>query len=251
MKCSKCGNEIKEGQSFCESCGNPVDLNVSEETAKVENPVMEPKKNNGNKLLILIIVAIIVIAAIAVVAILIINNNSSNGSSDDSTKSSEKSNEKNKDKDKDEKEKDKDKEDNNEKGNSSNSSSSNKTLSCTMSGNEAGMDMNAEMIVGFKNDVLEDLKVYMDFDLSSLSEEEMEEVTSELTPDQVCSIFSSSTDNYVKKCDGGLEGKKYSVEIEMDTQALYEEYEVGEGKTSIEDIKAEIEQNEGMTCKIK
>ena len=27
MKCTKCGNKIKKGSGFCESCGEPVNQN--------------------------------------------------------------------------------------------------------------------------------------------------------------------------------------------------------------------------------
>lgn len=43
--CSKCGNEIKEGESFCSKCGSSVNANTNEEV-KVESTVVNNASTN-------------------------------------------------------------------------------------------------------------------------------------------------------------------------------------------------------------
>lgn len=70
MKCSKCGKEIKEGNSFCTNCGTPV--NEIENNINVENKTK--KKSNKLKIIIPTIVVVLIIICI-VVAIILKNKN--------------------------------------------------------------------------------------------------------------------------------------------------------------------------------
>ncbi len=94
MKCSKCGKEIKEGNTFCTNCGTPVhkaennnDI-IMEETKEVkgtetvntinntENKVK--KKLNKLKIIIPIVVIILIVIGIIFVIVFISNNNETN-----------------------------------------------------------------------------------------------------------------------------------------------------------------------------
>lgn len=67
MFCSKCGNEIKEGERFCSNCGKSV------------NDIEKDKNsNNFNKKIILVVLGIIVIVAIIGTIIFISNRKNSN-----------------------------------------------------------------------------------------------------------------------------------------------------------------------------
>ena len=84
MKCKKCGNEIKEGNSFCVNCGTSI-----ETTKKISNNNTENEKNindktkmkNRLKVLITIIIISIIIICISIVVFFkskdkeVINNN--------------------------------------------------------------------------------------------------------------------------------------------------------------------------------
>ena len=56
MFCQNCGNQIADGQKFCEHCGAPVENavvqevveEVVEETVPVQEPVAEPVSSNDN-----------------------------------------------------------------------------------------------------------------------------------------------------------------------------------------------------------
>jgi len=63
MKCSKCGNELKEGAKFCGHCGYKVEQN--DEYSKEELKT-SPKKDNKFKIFIIIILAILVISGIVI-----------------------------------------------------------------------------------------------------------------------------------------------------------------------------------------
>lgn len=71
MKCKKCGNEIKEGNSFCVNCGTSLEKKLSEEKSKEGNKLK-------SKLKIIIPIAVIILV-IAIGTIVVINkNNKSN-----------------------------------------------------------------------------------------------------------------------------------------------------------------------------
>ncbi|MGN1033712.1 MAG: zinc-ribbon domain-containing protein [Intestinibacter sp.] len=69
MKCSKCGNEIKEGAKFCNICGEKlntessqpnVNLNKDESAIKAEG-VNQPKKKNRTLIAVIGVVVVLVI----------------------------------------------------------------------------------------------------------------------------------------------------------------------------------------------
>lgn len=64
-KCSKCGNELKEGQLFCPNCGQKVDLN-----ANVANEINKNKDNTNNKRILVIISVAILVCIIAIIALM-------------------------------------------------------------------------------------------------------------------------------------------------------------------------------------
>ena len=61
MKCKKCGAEIKEGQKFCQSCGQAINENGEKSVAK-----KAPKKEFDKKKIIKIAVPVAVIAVIVI-----------------------------------------------------------------------------------------------------------------------------------------------------------------------------------------
>ena len=65
MNCTKCGAEIPDGNKFCESCGNPVETNVTPATSVTTK---KPKKKRGCLIALLIFLGVICIL-IACVAI--------------------------------------------------------------------------------------------------------------------------------------------------------------------------------------
>lgn len=72
MFCSKCGNQINQGEKFCSSCGNPIAI-IETEQPKVEFPKSSVTKKSINKKVlipIVVIVSILVVGLIALVAYL-------------------------------------------------------------------------------------------------------------------------------------------------------------------------------------
>ena len=88
MKCSKCGKEIKEGNSFCTYCGTPVnkvennkDI-IPEETKEVKNAEAKNNinnkdnktKNKSNKLKIIIPIIVVIFIIICITIAIILKN---------------------------------------------------------------------------------------------------------------------------------------------------------------------------------
>lgn len=72
MFCSKCGNQINQGEKFCSSCGNPIEI-IEPTQPKIDIPKPEKTKKQVNKkviVLIAIIASMIVVGLIALVAYL-------------------------------------------------------------------------------------------------------------------------------------------------------------------------------------
>ncbi len=72
MFCSKCGNQINQGEKFCSGCGNPIAI-IEEEQPKIEIPKSSVTKKPINKKVLIsiaVIVSILVIGLIALVAYL-------------------------------------------------------------------------------------------------------------------------------------------------------------------------------------
>lgn len=69
MFCKNCGKELKEGTRFCDGCGAPQEVAVSQSTAvqqpqaATNPPASVPKKNNSLKL---VIVAVVVVVCFAI-----------------------------------------------------------------------------------------------------------------------------------------------------------------------------------------
>ncbi len=62
MICSKCGNQISEGETFCSKCGNPVNGTVNnQQAAPAPAPV---KKNSALKIILIIIIGLVVLGGI-------------------------------------------------------------------------------------------------------------------------------------------------------------------------------------------
>lgn len=88
MYCSRCGKEIKEGNTFCINCGKPIS-NIKENTTKAEAEVEEntrtevKEKDNSNKQVIklklwhIIIITLICLALLIGVVIIFNNKNNS------------------------------------------------------------------------------------------------------------------------------------------------------------------------------
>ena len=64
MFCSKCGKEIKEGNTFCTYCGQKVEENIKKE-----------KKLSGNKKILIIITVIVMIILIVAGIVIWLNSN--------------------------------------------------------------------------------------------------------------------------------------------------------------------------------
>lgn len=78
MFCSKCGNEIKDGELFCSKCGAKVEQENKKQETKNNSKEQNAKKSKG-KLIIGIIVAVAIIACIVVFIMLM--NKEKNGES--------------------------------------------------------------------------------------------------------------------------------------------------------------------------
>lgn len=68
MKCSKCGNELKEDDLFCTKCGKKVEQEVKEEKTEksLNNNAKEKQKSKKWKVLVPILIILIIIAGILV-----------------------------------------------------------------------------------------------------------------------------------------------------------------------------------------
>lgn len=85
MKCSKCGKEIKEGNSFCTYCGTPVnkfennkDITPEEtkevKSAETKNNINNKTKKKSNKLKIIIPIIVVTLIIIFIVVVIILKN---------------------------------------------------------------------------------------------------------------------------------------------------------------------------------
>lgn len=73
MVCKNCGNEINNGDKFCNSCGTKVEIAV-EETKKEEVVTTNtPKKSNGGLIALFIILGVLVLGGITFGVIVLLN----------------------------------------------------------------------------------------------------------------------------------------------------------------------------------
>lgn len=72
MKCPNCGKELNENTKFCDTCGTPIEGNISENS----------NNKKSNKLLIIIITSVVVIIGIVIVLVLLLGGKSNGESTD-------------------------------------------------------------------------------------------------------------------------------------------------------------------------
>jgi len=117
-----------------------------------------------------------------------------------------------------------------------------KTLECK----EINGNNSAELILKYRNDKLYSMKAYYKMDLSSYSDEQIEEIKKEDTCDEISrSILGIAA----KTCNKNISSKLLTIDIEADISKIKEENL--DTVNSITKTKETFENNSKATCEIK